>query len=233
MNIIALISALAGLFILIMVVIFGNKIKNRWLRYLAILIGVFAAMAVAGIIPSLLGDDNMSTAADVGSYMVVLGIFYTIMHAIIASKKHILIKILMVCCILFGGLVLIVVKSASHITEDKIYAIVSSTAPSTNAKVVFLKHIAKSKCEEWRIRTFKKVMAQCPDCKSNKNICTENIPEEYTPTFRKEKMEEPYIYIPDNYYPEVVLISNLPSETYNTLCENYKKSVSKDVLCIK
>jgi len=41
MNIIALISALAGLFILIMIVIFGNKIKNRWLRCITILIGVF------------------------------------------------------------------------------------------------------------------------------------------------------------------------------------------------
>lgn len=53
MNLIALISAVIGVSLLMLVVLFGNKLANRWLRYLAIIVGIFIAMAIAGSAPAL------------------------------------------------------------------------------------------------------------------------------------------------------------------------------------
>ena len=87
MNLIALISAIIGLSILIVVVILGNKIKNRWLRYLSVVMGIVIALGVSGNILSLFGDGDVSTSAKVGEYLLYLGILAAIIKSVFFKKK--------------------------------------------------------------------------------------------------------------------------------------------------
>lgn len=87
MNLIALIAATIGLVILIVVVILGNKIKNRWLRYLSVIVGIVIALIAAGNLPPLLGDGEVSTSAKAGEYMLYLGIIVVILKSIFFKKK--------------------------------------------------------------------------------------------------------------------------------------------------
>lgn len=87
MNIIALISALIGIIFVIIVFIIGNKIKNRWLRYLSVLIGILIAFVGMGYTPVLFGVKDHQTAADAGGYFFYLGILTLIIKGIFFRKK--------------------------------------------------------------------------------------------------------------------------------------------------
>lgn len=87
MNILALVSAIIGLSILILAVVFGNKIKNRWLRYLSVIVGIVVAIVAAGNIPPLLGDSEVTTSAKAGEYMLYLGIIFVIVKSIFFKNK--------------------------------------------------------------------------------------------------------------------------------------------------
>jgi high-affinity Fe2+/Pb2+ permease len=87
MNLIALASAIIGITILIFVVNFGNKIESRSLRYLSIIVGIIVAMLVAGNLPPLLGDGDVSTSAKAGEYMVYVGIIVVIIKSVFFKKK--------------------------------------------------------------------------------------------------------------------------------------------------
>ncbi len=87
MNMLALISAIAGLLVLSLVVVLGNKIKNRWLRYLSIVVGIILALAVAGSLPSLLGDNEIRTSAEAGEYMLYLAVMMVVIKSMFFKKS--------------------------------------------------------------------------------------------------------------------------------------------------
>lgn len=87
MNLIALISAVIGMSILMLVVLFGNKLTNRWLRYLALIVGIFIAMAITGSVPTLFGDTDLSTSSTAGGYLFYLGISFAVIKSIFFKNK--------------------------------------------------------------------------------------------------------------------------------------------------
>lgn len=87
MNIIALISAIIGLTLLIVVVMLCNKVKNRWLRYLSIIVGIVVVFGVIGFIPQLFGDNKFSTSEKTGEYLLYLGVLLVIVKSIFFRKK--------------------------------------------------------------------------------------------------------------------------------------------------
>lgn len=87
MNIIALITALIGLVMILIVIILSNKIKYKWLKAFAMTIGIVFAIGLAGSLPSLQGDNQTSTSAKAGEYMVYLGIAIWIIKSIFLKKK--------------------------------------------------------------------------------------------------------------------------------------------------
>lgn len=89
MNMLALISAIAGLLILSLVVVLGNKVKNRWLRYVSIVVGIVLALVVTGNVPALLGDAETYTSAKAGEYMLYLGVLVVIIKSMFFKKPAI------------------------------------------------------------------------------------------------------------------------------------------------
>ena len=87
MNSVALISAIIGLSILIFIVVFGNKIRNRWVRYTSVAVGIVVAIGITGSIPPLLGDTEVSTSAKAGEYLLYLGVAVVIIKSVFFKKK--------------------------------------------------------------------------------------------------------------------------------------------------
>lgn len=87
MNIIALISAIIGLILLVVVVILCNKVKNRWLRYLSIFVGVVVVFGALGFIPQLFGDTRFTTSEKTGEYLLYLGVLFLIIKFSFFRKK--------------------------------------------------------------------------------------------------------------------------------------------------
>lgn len=87
MNILPVISACAGLAIMVAVVVVGNKLKNRWLRYLSVAVGLILALVVTGSIPLLFGVDDVKASAKAGEYMVYLGIVLVIIKSAFFKGK--------------------------------------------------------------------------------------------------------------------------------------------------
>jgi hypothetical protein len=88
MNLIALISAVIGVSLLMHVVLYGNKLANRWLRYLAIIVGIFIALAITGSVPALFGDSDLSTSSKAGEYLFFLGILFVGIKSIFFKNKN-------------------------------------------------------------------------------------------------------------------------------------------------
>lgn len=88
MNIIALISAIIGLMLLVVVVMLCNKVKNRWLRYLSIFVGVVVVLGALGFIPQLFGDTKFITSEKTGEYLVYLAVPALIIKFLFFRKKQ-------------------------------------------------------------------------------------------------------------------------------------------------
>jgi len=75
MNIVALISAALGVVLLWFAVIFGNRVKNKWLGYLIAIVGIVVALGLIGSFPTLLGDSSLATSTKAGEYfgMLIIG----------------------------------------------------------------------------------------------------------------------------------------------------------------
>ena len=87
MNLLAFIAALVGVVLMSLTVHFGNKVENRWLRYLSAIIGLVASFLIMSIIPSLFGDTSTETAGQAGSYLVILIVAVVIIKSIFFRKK--------------------------------------------------------------------------------------------------------------------------------------------------
>ena len=87
MNILALIAAIIGVVLMSLTVIYGNRIKNRWLRYLSALVGLVLSVVVMGSTPALLGDSSLETSGKAGEYMVYLIVVVVVIKSIFFRKK--------------------------------------------------------------------------------------------------------------------------------------------------
>lgn len=87
MNMPALIAALVGVTSMSFTVHFGNKITNRWLRYLAAAVGLLGSFIIMSYVPAVFGDTTSSTASLAGSYLGVLIVIAVIIKFIFFRKK--------------------------------------------------------------------------------------------------------------------------------------------------
>ena len=87
MDVIALVSAIIGLILLIATVFFGNKIQNRWLRYVAVIVGIVIAVGTVGNLPPVFGVTDTTTSAKAGEYLLYLGIAAAIINALFFRRK--------------------------------------------------------------------------------------------------------------------------------------------------
>jgi H+/Cl- antiporter ClcA len=86
-NIPALIAALIGLALFSITLLLGNKIQNKWLRYLSAIIGLVISLLIMSSMPSLLGDSSTKTASIAGTYFVYLIIGFAVLKIIFVRKK--------------------------------------------------------------------------------------------------------------------------------------------------
>ncbi len=78
-----IVAALIGFVVAGLTVIFGNRIGNRWLRYLALIVGIVCALGVMGLIA---GDGEAgSLAGQIFAGLVVA--FYVIKSIFFRKKK--------------------------------------------------------------------------------------------------------------------------------------------------
>ena len=82
MDVIALVSAVIGLILLIATVFFGNKIQNRWLRYVAVIVGIVIAVSTVENLPPFFGVTDTTTGAKAGEYLLYLGIVTAIINSL-------------------------------------------------------------------------------------------------------------------------------------------------------
>lgn len=87
MNIIALVAALVGVILMSLTVHYGNKVKNKWLRYLAAISGILVSLIIMSYIPALFGDSSTTTGAIAGNYLGVLVVTVVIIKSIFFRKK--------------------------------------------------------------------------------------------------------------------------------------------------
>lgn len=87
MNILAVIAAVVGVTLMSLTVYFGNKIRNRWLSYLAAIVGILISVVVMGCIPSIFGDTSTSTSAQAGTYLGYLIVISVIIKFVFFRKK--------------------------------------------------------------------------------------------------------------------------------------------------
>jgi len=87
MDVIALLSAIIGLILLIATVFFGNKIQNRWLRYVAMIVGIVIAVGTVGSLPPVFGITDTTTSAKAGEYLFYLGTVAAIINALFFRRK--------------------------------------------------------------------------------------------------------------------------------------------------
>lgn len=87
MNIVAFLSAIIGVTCMSLTVIYGNRIKNKWLRYLSAIIGVSLSIVVMSSVPLLFSDESIDTTAKAGEYLVILIIAILIIKSIFFRKK--------------------------------------------------------------------------------------------------------------------------------------------------
>jgi len=87
MNSIALISALFTISCFALIVHLGNKIANRWLRYLFLIGGIVFSFVITSFIPPLLGDNKLSTSGTSGEYLVYIGLTYIVINLLFFRKK--------------------------------------------------------------------------------------------------------------------------------------------------
>lgn len=87
MNIVALIAAIVGVVGMSLTVIYGNKIKNRWLRYISAVVGIILSIVVMSGIPLLSSDGSAKTGAIAGQYLGVLIIAIVVIKSIFFRKK--------------------------------------------------------------------------------------------------------------------------------------------------
>ena len=91
MNVPALIGAVIGLGLLAVVVHLGNKINNRFLRWLAAAIGLVVSVTVAAYgsegLAALLGDSHSDAAGKAGEYMMYLVLGFVFVKAIFFRKR--------------------------------------------------------------------------------------------------------------------------------------------------
>ena len=91
MNLPALIGAVIGLGLLAITVYVGNKINNRFLRWLAAAIGLVISVTVAAYgsegLAALLGDSQSDTAGKAGEYMMYLVIGFVLAKAIFFRNR--------------------------------------------------------------------------------------------------------------------------------------------------
>jgi H+/Cl- antiporter ClcA len=87
MNIAALMAALVGVILMSITVHFGNKLENRWLRYLAAAAGLIGSIVVTSLVPGLFGDASNDTSALAGSYLVALIVAVVVLKSLFFRKK--------------------------------------------------------------------------------------------------------------------------------------------------
>ncbi len=88
MNIVALVAAIIGIAGVFLVLKYGKKIPNRWLRYLSITIGIIISFIITTLIPTLLfDDDSITTSADAGYYFGGIAFVYFIIMLLFVWKK--------------------------------------------------------------------------------------------------------------------------------------------------
>ena len=87
MNILALIAAVIGVTLMSLTVYCGNRVENRWLRYLAAITGIFASLFIMSYVPSILGDTSTSTSTQAGTYLACLIVGVLIIKSIFFRKK--------------------------------------------------------------------------------------------------------------------------------------------------
>jgi len=78
----AIVAALAGLGVFALTVYFGNKVSNRWLRYLVLIIGIFAGLAVTGGLARNVEESNLA-----GQILGGLIIAYFVLKSLFGEKK--------------------------------------------------------------------------------------------------------------------------------------------------
>jgi len=87
MNLLALVAALIGVILMSLTVYYGNKIVNKWLRYLAAITGILIAFLIMSYIPSLFGDNTNSTRSDAGTYLGALIVVVVIIKSLFFKNK--------------------------------------------------------------------------------------------------------------------------------------------------
>jgi uncharacterized membrane protein YkgB len=88
MNYLALIAAIIGVTLMSLTVHYGNKIQNRWLRYLAATLGIIVSFVIMSFVPKLFGDNTIQTSNQSGVYLGVLIVTVTIIKSIFFRKKN-------------------------------------------------------------------------------------------------------------------------------------------------
>lgn len=88
MNIPALLAAIVGVILMSLTVYYGNKVQNKWLRYLSAITGIIISLLIMGYIPSLLGDDSTKTGAQAGNYLGILIVIIVVIKSIFFRKKN-------------------------------------------------------------------------------------------------------------------------------------------------
>ena len=78
----AIVAALAGLGVFALTVYFGNRIGNRWLRYLVMIVGIFAGLAAAGGLARSVEESSLA-----GQILGGLILAYFVVKALFGGNK--------------------------------------------------------------------------------------------------------------------------------------------------
>jgi len=87
MNIPALVAAFIGVILMSLTVYHGNKVPNKWFRYLAAISGIMISLIIMSYIPALFGDNTTKTGAQAGNYLGILIVTVVIIKSIFFRKK--------------------------------------------------------------------------------------------------------------------------------------------------
>ena len=88
MNYLALVAAIVGVTLMSLTVHHGNKVENKWLRYLAAISGIIASLIVMSYVPELFGDNTIETSTQAGTYLGALIVAVVIIKSIFFRKRN-------------------------------------------------------------------------------------------------------------------------------------------------